>query len=233
MHLPSNYIDRRSVLRQQIKEVFDNFSPYVRLRGSWEHNDFHLLPDGITTFSDLDVIALQSQADECAYLSDQIKTKTDQFISMRVSVHPNDDLNKVSFADAKVKNILEYIISYRRDIHLGHAQNEYMKAKTLMLLLNKEEGNRYAEIRQQFDSPAIDSLYHIKIGTLDKMNIEYAAKLIKEHGDLMARTFFNHCIIQRPSNQFVESILAQFRECHSVGPWLKSYILKKFNYTHA
>lgn len=221
----TNYKLRRSLLKDNICRSIYNSKFDLILRGSWKNDDFHLEIDENLTYSDVDLIAKFRSISEKEEIIESLKKEISKIINIKISIHPEDHLSKISLHDSKIKNVLEYLINYKMS---DFNSRNYWKAKIMLLLMkNSERDQRYKEILNDFPSSAMRNLYRIKLGTEKFLDLNEIEKLVILHGDEIAKDFFERCLKGNPNDVYINYISDQFLSSVSISDWLKSYIIGK------
>jgi predicted nucleotidyltransferase len=221
------YLIRRAQLKTIIKSVIYSQFPKLELRGSWEHDDFHLDYYETKTLSDIDLVSHFKPGEDLCKIKFDLKSSLDRIIKMKISIHPNDFLSSISAKDSKNKNIFEYLIFHR------HNRNNpevlpYMQAKIMLWLLTRKEGlARFKEISEELNHESAYNLYKIKTGEHRDINIGKLENLIGINGDEIAHSFFENCIIKEPSEEYFSQIQFNFFSSKSIHDWLKARISQK------
>lgn len=159
---------------------------------------------------------------------DHIRKEIEQYIELKISVHGDDHLSMISLRDSKIKNILEYLITWKNLADSGLDMPDYYKAKTILLLMKTEDADqRYKELSLKAEPSLSYNLYNIKIGIENDLDYKAAEFLLKNIDGAIELSFLNNCIIKNPTEKYFKYILASFKECKTISKWLMDYIILK------
>ncbi len=228
MTTTTNYFLRRAIIKERVINEIMNFSPHFIIRGSWKYNDFHLDFLKTFTYSDIDLIAPKSLNIDTTMLKFEIEQSLKNILPMKVSIHFDDHLSNISIEHSKVKFIYEYLISYLKTLKFGTENNDYFKAKTIMMLMRTVDNNqRFKQICDEIGGKSINNLYKIKIGEQNEINLSNLTEMIHRNGDQITKSFITNCVNKDPNCQYIDLIRDQFHACTTISDWLKNYIEQK------
>lgn len=160
-----NLLNRSEVARLVLSAVCEAGIPASAIYGSWAHGDFHFDEVTACTYSDLDLLIPKREFS--ANSINALNSLLESVISMRVTVRSHNDLS----ADIDVESdrwiTLVSCAASLTKVHLcSHPRyRDYVSAKTLLMLLRKDRGLRYAQIADELGTMAARNALAIKTGS--------------------------------------------------------------------
>lgn len=132
------WLRRRHELAQAVAASVQLVNPRLRVKGSFSTGQFHLLRDGRTTFSDLDLVLPDDGRGRHAWEQDVRLELERRGWSLRVSVQHFDSLGMLNAYDSRVLAFGELVRFHRRVEDRRFAA--YIMAKTTLLVAGRSRG---------------------------------------------------------------------------------------------
>jgi hypothetical protein len=200
------------------------------LRGSWLRGDFHLMPDGTRSYSDVDLVVLSADADMRLCIAQECARDIGRRLPMKVSVHPADSLALVGLDDSFYLGIGEYIAKSRAN-EWGKGGLDYLRAKLVLMLLRRTCQETYEEIVKRLEDPDGRRAWETKLGCESAFSIECAARLVGHHGHALAQECIAECVRVPASPAWIDRVLCGVRHAPTIEPWLRDYLVDKVRNT--
>ncbi|MCR6487201.1 hypothetical protein M8542_30665 [Amycolatopsis sp. OK19-0408] len=162
------WLNARQNLNAAVQSAIQETNPRFRLKGSFARGDFHLLRDGITTFSDIDLILPDDGRDRHAWEADVTRRMTTLGWPIRTSVQHFDTIGVVGAADSQLLALAELVRFDARRTEPFF--DSYILAKTCLTLLHAAPPKqaspalrRSAELARRGFSTAFDAAWSIRL----------------------------------------------------------------------
>lgn len=154
-------------IRRKLISILEKVEPRIQLQGSWKYGDFHYDPILQTSYSDLDLVLHGSKKSDRETLSDRLRTAlSGPLKGVRISIHAEDTLERMSFSVAQRILIPEYLLQrVMCERRFSAAPRDYVTAKFALLSLRKSTRERYADIKHRVGVELVAQLLGIKTGT--------------------------------------------------------------------
>lgn len=220
-------ISRRKSLKKEILDIVKMYNRKIHVNGSWKHNDFHFDFLRNISFSDLDLFTECLEKEEIIESKKHIENLLSKY-KIKVSIHPNKLLNKISYSTAKKILIPEYLLQLyinqkKNNNSLDH--KNYINAKFSLLILRKNINDRYINVVLDNNNDAILlKLYNIKLGISNEIITKNQwLKLLKNYPELAIIKYAANHITKDQIEQSIKDISLPSKE-----HFLIENILSKF-----
>jgi hypothetical protein len=210
----------------RVRLCITNWGLSTALRGSWYFNDFHLT--GRTSFSDLDLVVREE-----ALMREEVRKGVsndlaDLGLPLRVSIHPSDDLSRVTLEDSTPLIIAEFLSKWPPK--LGQASfGDYTIAKTVLLLLRNVTKERYRETAARIGTPLAETACAVKLGTEFRLKASHAISLVSPEADGLVLPFIDYLSATVKRDWLISTVKEHLLAAGSISSWLADYMLVKLN----
>lgn len=225
---PSEYLNWRDNRQKLVHEIVSAAIELKFLRGSWAKGDFHLDRVSGLSFSDLDLVSIETGENLRSLIKQKISENLSKIgLYLNVSVHKDEAISYMSLEDARILAIGEYFAKIRlSDSNIQYIG--YWRAKTILLLLRLNLNERYKEVAERINSIDALSALAVKLGIESSFTIDHAVNLLQLlRKDSVTREFL-HCLLSPKIEQsYCIDIAVRLRQCQSISRWLQDYLISK------
>ncbi len=223
------YDELRKKAQEIVFTILKKYNMQNFLKGSWKVGDFHLDLTGKTSFSDIDLLVEGMNIKKSKRIARLIMQETLAFFStpLTTSIHTTISLDKMSMNDSNLLKIGEYITKYREHISLNRSSLDYIRAKITLLILWQTKNESYTDIVNRIGTVEARHALHVKFGIETIFSEQYAEKLIKSNGNNVALEFLDHCLLENPNDNFIQSIIQRLSCSETIDQWLQGYMIEK------
>lgn len=197
----ASYASARLETLNKVKNVLFLYGLSKCIRGSWKHGDFHLNSQGLSSYSDIDLMVPDMSGHKRRELSSQLSSRIKREVGMKVpvSIHFDSSLTNISLHDAKLLCFPEYLYQLFKIKRLKTGQTDYINAKFSLLLLRKSTSERYYDTCSRINTDLSTKAYQVKIGCSNIFTNKNMLSLLESNNDEIVNHFINSCIISKPS----------------------------------
>lgn len=230
---PNSYWDLRDSRRDRLFAVLNTHGVLEGLRGSWLYGDFHLSCTGQRSLSDVDLVVTSISEIKRSLLARRLTDEITEFLPMRVSIHKEDSLQYMSLSDAVLMAIAEFIVKLRHDVPQCRVTRDYLRAKITLLLHRNTLNERYSAVANRVGGPHATRALDVKLGSSESFPLESAVTLLESLRGALPLEFGQECLVQEPTDDYIEFVEKRVRLAKTVEPWLQQYVIDKIRGYHA
>lgn len=220
----TSWTKQREQLRLAIATTIERLSRNYVVRGSFGHDDFHLASDGLSSFSDLDLLypnCIEPERFQRAQRVEQL-LMSEWGIRVRVSVQPADMYVTLSPSDSRFLSIGEYL-RHRGEYYGDRDRSRYLLAKTTLATLRQSYDERYVATAGRLASPASDRALAVKLGSASEFEVPEAQQLLRT-GPREAAEFGKILESAEPLDAVHKGYVRQLSLRVNIPIWLRSLV---------
>lgn len=214
---------RREQLWRSVTDAVSRSGPHLYLGGSFHHGDFHLYENMELSLSDVDLVAVGASSKERYVVADQVRSEIERHagLSLRVSVHPEHDLSRLTSSDGRFLAIGEYL---RYAVSSDPKYKNFLLAKVTLLLLRDDRSERYASVAYRLNKPEADLALQIKLGLSDEPFASSAVNLLLGSSHPEPRIFAERFLSPDTTVERIYEYAGELRLRSGISKWLRNYV---------